>query len=150
MASKGKVVSQVMANVWSWHFSEVAPPPIRSAFGPKSNSAWHSRIVDAGYIRKEGGVLSFAGLWDEWTDIESGDEVLSCAIIVTSANKRLSYLHDRMPVMLAEKTFEPWLSGKAGTEVLKPAPDSWIRYWQVSRRVNSTRGNDDAGLITPV
>jgi hypothetical protein len=27
-----------------------------------------------------------------------------------------------MPVLLAEKDFAPWLSGKAGLELLKPAP----------------------------
>ena len=26
-----------------------------------------------------------------------------------------------MPVLLAEKDFEPWLSGEAGIELLKPA-----------------------------
>ena len=28
----------------------------------------------------DGSVLSFAGLWDEWQDIESGDIVKSCTL----------------------------------------------------------------------
>src|ERR1700746_1921670 len=30
------------------------------------------------------GVLSIAGLWDQWTDIESGEPLLSCTLIVTA------------------------------------------------------------------
>jgi len=36
----------------------------------------------------DGSVLSFAALWDEWQDIESGDIVKSCTIIVTNAANR--------------------------------------------------------------
>ena len=96
---------------------------------------------------KDGSVLSFAGLWDEWKDVKSGESIKSCTIIVTAANKTLRPLHDRMPVMLSEKSFSPWLSGEAGLELLKPAPESWLKFWPVSKRVNSTRENDDATLI---
>jgi hypothetical protein len=41
------------------------------------------------------------------------------------------------------KGFEPWLSGKAGRELLKPAPNDLLRKWPVSRRVNSSRASDD-------
>jgi putative SOS response-associated peptidase YedK len=34
----------------------------------------------------DGGVLSFAGLWDEWKDIETGAAVKSVTIIVAKAN----------------------------------------------------------------
>jgi putative SOS response-associated peptidase YedK len=48
-----------------------------------------------------------------------------------------------MPVLLADKDFEPWLSGEAGLEVLKPAPDDLLQRWPVSKRVNSSRASDD-------
>jgi putative SOS response-associated peptidase YedK len=48
-----------------------------------------------------------------------------------------------MPVLLADKDFEPWLSGEAGLEVLKPAPDDLLQRWPVSKRVNSSRAPDD-------
>src|SRR5512136_379848 len=41
----------------------------------------------------DGSVLSFAGLWDEWQDIESGDIVKSCTIIVTDANNLTRKIH---------------------------------------------------------
>ena len=44
--------------------------------------------------------------------------------------------------------FEPWLSGKAGIEYLKPAPDDLLQKWPVSRRVNCSKAPaDDATLI---
>jgi putative SOS response-associated peptidase YedK len=44
-----------------------------------------------------------------------------------------------MPVLLAEKDFEPWLSGEAGIELLKPAADDLMQRWPVSKRVNSSK-----------
>ena len=57
-------------------------------------------------------------------------------------------VHDRMPVLLAEKDFEPWLSGSAGMELLKPAANDLLQRWPVSKRVNSSRAPaEDATLI---
>lgn len=57
-------------------------------------------------------------------------------------------MHERMPVLLAEKDFEPWLSGSAGMELLKPAANDLLQRWPVSKRVNSSRAPaEDATLI---
>jgi putative SOS response-associated peptidase YedK len=54
-------------------------------------------------------------------------------------------------VLLAEKDFEPWLSGNAGLEFLKPAADNLLQRWPVSKRVNTSRAPDeDSTLIDPV
>jgi putative SOS response-associated peptidase YedK len=87
--------------------------------------------------------LTIAGLWDEWQDRVSGETLKSCAMIITEPNKFVAEVHDRMPVLLAEKDFEPWLSGKAGLELLKPAPNDLLQKWPVSKRVNSSRASDD-------
>jgi putative SOS response-associated peptidase YedK len=39
--------------------------------------------------------------------------------------------------------FEPWLSGSAGLELLKPAAEDLLQRWPVSKRVNSSRAPDD-------
>ena len=67
----------------------------------------------------DAGVLSIAGLWDEWKDIESGEPLLSCTMIVTEANEFAGRIHDRMPVFLAADRFESWLDGP-------PAPSSCV------------------------
>jgi putative SOS response-associated peptidase YedK len=46
-------------------------------------------------------------------------------------------------VLLAERDFEPWLRGEAGSELLKPAPHDLLQRWPVSKRVNSSRASDD-------
>ena len=54
-----------------------------------------------------------------------------------------------MPVILAEKDFEPWLRREAGLELLKPAPKDTLQRWRVSKRVNSSKApGDDATLMS--
>jgi putative SOS response-associated peptidase YedK len=64
--------------------------------------------------------LTTAGLWDEWPDRASGETLKSCTMIITQPNEFVAEVHDRMPVLLAEKDYEPWLSGSAGRGLLKP------------------------------
>jgi len=98
-----------------------------------------------------GGVLSFAGLWDRWKNPETGEPVISCTIIVTDANELTLPIHDRMPVVLDNSDIGPWLNGKAGTELLRPAAEDRLRVCPVSRRVNKTgTGDDDPTLLDEV
>ncbi len=87
--------------------------------------------------------LTIAGLWDEWKDKASGETLNSCTMIITEPNKFVAQVHDRMPVLLAEKDYEPWLSGNAGLELLKPAAEHVLQKWPVSKRVNTSRAPDD-------
>jgi putative SOS response-associated peptidase YedK len=99
----------------------------------------------------DGGVLSIAGLWDEWKDPQAGETIVSCTLIVTRANDFTRPIHDRMPVLLGRQDHDAWLTGKAGAELLRSAPNYLLRMWPVSKRVNvSGRGDDDPGLIEPV
>jgi len=52
----------------------------------------------------------------------TGETITSCAMIICEPNKFVGEVHNRMPVLLAEKDFEPWLRNAAGLELLKPAP----------------------------
>ena len=74
--------------------------------------------------------------------------VESCA--TTAADREMSSLHDRMPLVLEELAWRLWLGEHAGSaaELLRPAPDGTLRAWPVSPRVNSPR-NNDASLTEP-
>jgi putative SOS response-associated peptidase YedK len=95
--------------------------------------------------------LTTAGLWDEWRDRTSGETLKSCTMIITEPNEFVAEVHDRMPVLLAEKDFGPWLIGAAGLELLKPPANDLLQRWPVSKRVNSSRAPaDDPTLIDPI
>src|ERR1700693_18489 len=61
------------------------------------------------FIRaKSGGPFAFAGLWETWT-VPNGEELETAAIVTTKANRTLSAIYDRMPVILAPDAFDLWL-----------------------------------------
>ena len=95
--------------------------------------------------------LTAAGLWDDWKNRDTGERLKSCTMIITEPNAMAAEIHDRMPAFLQEGEFEPWLSGEAGTDMLKPAPDALLLRWSVSQRVNSSRADaNDPTLIDEV
>ncbi len=72
-------------------------------------------------------------------------------MIITEPNDFVAEVHNRMPMLLTEKQFEPWLRGEAGREFLKPPPNDFLQKWPVSRRVNSSRADaDDSTLIEKI
>ena len=96
-------------------------------------------------------ILAFAGLWDRWIDPASKEEILSCTIIVSGASEWMTPYHDRMPVLLRAEDFDAWLNGSLGTDALRPAAESALREWPVSRRVNRAGvGEDDPTIIERV
>ena len=46
-----------------------------------------------------------------------------------------------MPVLLAEKDLEPWLTGAAGVELLEPAANEILQRRPLSKRVNSSKAD---------
>jgi putative SOS response-associated peptidase YedK len=95
------------------------------------------------FARRDGSVMSIAGLWDEWKNVETGEPLKSCTMIISDANVFVGEVHDRMPVLLEPGDFVAWLSGDAGVEILKPAANDVLQRWPVSKRVNSSRASDD-------
>jgi putative SOS response-associated peptidase YedK len=54
----------------------------------------------------DGGLLSIAGLWDEWNDRSSPTgPLLSCTLIVTAANESPAVFTTRMPVFFKAGEF---------------------------------------------
>ena len=92
--------------------------------------------------------LTTAGLSDEWRDRASGETLKSCTMLITQPNSFVAEVHDRMPALLAEKDYDAWLSGSAGVELLRPAPENLLQRWPVSKRVNSSKAPaDDPTLV---
>jgi putative SOS response-associated peptidase YedK len=92
--------------------------------------------------------LAFGGIWEGWRSPD-GEVLRTFAIITTAANREMSELHDRMPLVLEEHDCAAWLSGANADWLLRPVPDGTLRAWPVSPRVNGPR-NNDARLIEPL
>ncbi|MFT4097105.1 MAG: SOS response-associated peptidase [Rhodoblastus sp.] len=98
------------------------------------------------------GPLAFAGLWETWSDPQGGEVDTGC-LITTSANAATIAIHDRMPAIIAPADFDRWLDcaddRASRVEMLKPAPDDSIEFFEVSSQVNSYK-SDGPELQTPV
>jgi hypothetical protein len=57
----------------------------------------------------DGGPLLVGGLWSVWTPGESGEPMRTAAIVTTDAVGALARVHDRMPLVLAERDWDRWL-----------------------------------------
>ncbi len=97
--------------------------------------------------------FAFAGIWDEWTDRETGEILKSFAIITTAANTLLASLpHHRSPVILEKEMEEKWLNGSHLDDVtwmLRPYPAEKMNGYPISNRIKNPRENTRE-LIEPV
>jgi putative SOS response-associated peptidase YedK len=94
-------------------------------------------------------LFAFAGLSDRWVP-EVGEPVETFTIITTQANRLVSEVHDRMPVIIAPANSQRWLTAPANTakKLLVPYTGG-MTIAPVSGRVSSV-SNDDAELLRPV
>lgn len=117
---------------------------VRSRTGRKVNQPYyHYSPTDA--------VLAIAGLWSTWLGPE-GQEVISCALITKDAAPSVSFVHHRMPVILAPQQVDLWLSAGAHSEEIQSAilssREDFVAH-PVSTDVGNNR-NDYPELLEPV
>lgn len=96
----------------------------------------------------EGEMLAFAGVWQAW---DKGEEPLTtCAIVTTDANKAMSKIHHRMPVVLARNDWAKWLGeeGKGAATLMHAPPEDALAFYRVDPKVNSNRASGPE-LIEP-
>ncbi len=65
-------------------------------------------------------------------------------IVTTSANKFMAKLHDRMPVILDQKTMAAWLNEDEtapddAADLMKPCPDKWLSMVPVDKRMGNVK-----------
>jgi len=163
---------KVMPMIWGFtpHWAKESGPGIINARGetvaekPMFRSSFSKRrclvLADGFYewkkaggkkepyriILKGGPVFSFAGIYDT---SDGGDHTF--AILTTESNPMLSFLHDRMPVILDEKGEEEWLdpNAKDPKRLLVPYPGGKMECYRVNEVVNSWK-NDTPECIEPV
>ena len=109
------------------------------------------------FTRLDGEPLVFAGLHESWRDPADGEDspvIHTATVITTDAGPDMDEIHDRMPVILEQETFDLWLSDDedeldaVGT-LLHPAEPGTIGHIPVDRAVGNVR-NDGPSLIEPL
>jgi putative SOS response-associated peptidase YedK len=100
---------------------------------------------------KDRSPFAIASIWENWQHPNTHEWVRTFAIITTNANELVAPIHDRMPVILAPKDFDRWLSSfdPDPRDLLRPYPAAPLTMWPISMRVNSPE-NDDPSIIEPV
>jgi putative SOS response-associated peptidase YedK len=112
--------------------------------GPDGKKQPHYVVADDA----EAGLV-LAGLWDLW---QGGHHhrLESFTLVTTAAHDRLSWLHDRQPVMLTQAEAETWLDADADPETLLGLCASRIAVplavVPTSPRMNNSRFKDAACL----
>ncbi len=72
---------------------------------------------------------------------EAAEDGPTCPTLTTGANELVAEVHDRMPVILAPDDWAVWLEGDDQAPLLRPAADDLLRFWPVSKAVNTPRNN---------
>jgi putative SOS response-associated peptidase YedK len=112
---------------------------------PGGKQPWFVRLRDPRPI-------AFAGLWERWKD-PAGELLESCTIVTTDASESIKKIHDRMPVVLPEQSWDRWMDPAysdtdALSKTLGPYDPNALKAWTVSRQVNAPK-NEGAKLIEP-
>jgi len=101
------------------------------------------------YIRRsDEAPVVFAGVWQRWG--AGGETMPTCAIVTTPANRHMSQLHHRMPLILEPQDWPLWLgeAGKGAARLMVPGAEATLVFHRVGPAVNSNRASGPE-LIAP-
>jgi putative SOS response-associated peptidase YedK len=98
--------------------------------------------------------LVLAGLWAGWRDPATETIRRTFTIVTTRPNETMATIHDRMPVMLGDDHWQPWLDPSVSDPgellaILDGASGPDLAIAAVSRLVNDVR-NDGPELLVPL
>jgi putative SOS response-associated peptidase YedK len=99
--------------------------------------------------RVDGDPVAFGGIWEQWRS-PGGETLRTFATITTDANRQLSAIQDRMPVIIEPANWPLWLGEIEGdpTTLLRAAGEDVLRIWPVDKKVGNVK-NDGPELLVP-
>ena len=123
-------------------------PSYREAFKSKRCLIPWTEFFEHGWYFKvrDSAVSAFAGLWQSWTDLESGLSLETCTIITCPANELVEQYHPkkRMPVILDDaESHRRWLDSDvverpAIDDLISPFPASRMEHWKADVQRHSS------------
>ena len=97
---------------------------------------------------KNADVFMVGGLYDNWTNEETGEILKTFSIITTAANPLMEKIHNikkRMPLIIPEgkepNWIDPALSKEGITALMKPFNESLMQAHTISKRITSRKDN---------
>jgi putative SOS response-associated peptidase YedK len=111
------------------------------------------------YIKRDDNLpISFAGLFELWTDRSTGEIIPGFSIVTTEANPLLEKIHNtkkRMPVILKPEDELKWIDrGLSETEIKKliqPLPSNILVAWEISKdKIRKKTQLHDSSLVDPI
>lgn len=116
--------------------------------GTKKNGLSEPYLV---FLKNKQRPFSFAGLYDDWLNPQTGEIMRSFSIITTTANELMQKIpHHRSPVILTPYQEKKWLSTKTAltdiTDMLYPFDTNLMDAYPISDKIKSPQ-NDEASLI---
>jgi len=96
---------------------------------------------------KDGSPFALAGLWENWRDPNTGEWERTFAVITVTSNELVGQIHDRMPAILKQDSYDRWLGLEPDPhELLISYPSELMTTWPISTRVNKPK-NDDPSIL---
>jgi putative SOS response-associated peptidase YedK len=107
---------------------------------------------------KESPLFSFAGIWEEWANKQTGEILRSFSIITCEANSLTGKIHNtknRMPVILDQESENDWFDHSIRTsrqnQLLKPYDAAKMNAFSISRLITARdRDSNVPEVIKPV
>ena len=94
--------------------------------------------------------IFYAGIFNHWTDKETGLIHKTFAIITTSANDTVGAVHDRMPVILDDERQKIWMDINSSLEILislfKPFPSELMEAHEAPPLVRKKKSGPELNL----
>ncbi|MBI5009065.1 MAG: SOS response-associated peptidase [Bacteroidia bacterium] len=94
--------------------------------------------------RADNEIMSLAGIYDEWTESNTGEQFTTFSIITTDANLLMSEIHNskkRMPVLLEKESELLWLNTALdlvdAKRLLRPASEEILKAHTISPLINN-------------
>jgi putative SOS response-associated peptidase YedK len=103
---------------------------------------------------KDDELFVFAGIWDSWTDKETGEIHKTYSLITTEANELMSEIHNekkRMPLILPPELANDWLDNSLNEEEIKsffkPFESGKMKAHTISKLISKRDADKDIADI---
>ena len=116
---------------------------------------WQGTEKQPCYIYLKGqSLFAFAGLWSTWNYPE-GKSLHTYTILTTEANKKLSSIHPRMPIILPAEQYKAWLTSNSSIDsvrnLLTSFPSEEFDFHPISKEINrASQSNNSIELLRPI